>query len=92
MKPLKTLLIEKKSTDYLPLDKVSYSMVSVTSDADPIAFVFESTGDIEGIYKDWDFDKEDISSIITEVKQLKANESYVHSTDNSEYEIITKLK
>lgn len=92
MKDLKTILVESKSAEYLPLDKVSYSMVSVTPNEDPMAFVLESTGDIEGIYKDWDFDKEDISSIMTEVKQLKANESYVHVTDNSEYEIITKLK
>ncbi len=92
MKDLKTILVETKSIEYLPLDKVSYSMVSVTSGADPMAFIVESIGDIERIYKDWDFDKEDISAIITEVKQLKVNESYVHSTDNSEYEIITRLK
>lgn len=71
---------------------IKYTMISYYKASEPLAFLIEDISEINDIYHDWDFKDEEVEKIIGEVKNLNANECYIHKSGENDFEVISRIK
>jgi hypothetical protein len=77
------------------LNKCKYIMISVSArdvTSKPFVYFLNDEEDIQTVYNFWDYSKKVVSKIIGNVMALSPGESYIHKTNNYDYEIFSCIK
>lgn len=95
MKSLKdtvNILINEKSSD-ISFNKIMFAMIAVSEGEEPKAHLFKDIESVQDLYREWGgFDEDEITDICHTANQLKKNQSIIHKSSDTEYEIIISIK